>query len=122
MSQVITIPFNDQEIGQGFNFDSRENVGTGLAVGNISEDPVANGQIVRTAFTSVTTQESLLESLGVSVTADARYGLYSGGAKLDFAQSNAVNSYSSFIAGRCEVHNATRPDTDSACRRRGGAE
>ncbi len=108
MSQIIIIPFNDQEIGQGFNFESREAVGTGLSVANVSEDPNANGQIVRTSFNSVTTQESLMESLGVSVSADARYGLFSGGAKLDFAQSHAVNSYSSFIAGRCEVHNATR--------------
>ena len=108
MSQTIVIPFNDQEIGQGFNFDSRENLGTGLTMTNISEDPNANGQIVRTSFSSVTTQDSLMESLGISVSLDARYGLYSGGAKMDFAQSHAVNSFSSFIVGRCEVHNATR--------------
>ena len=108
MNQVIVVPFNDQEIGQGFNFDSRENLGTGLSVSNISEDPVADGQIVRTAFVSVTTQSSLMESLGISASSDVRYGLFSGGAKLDFAESNSVNSYSSFIAGRCEVQNATK--------------
>jgi hypothetical protein len=108
MSQTIVIPFNDQEIGQGFNFNSRENLGMGLSMANISEDPNANGQVVRTSFNSVTTQESLMESLGISVSLDARYGLYSGGAKMDFAQSHAVNSFSSFIVGRCEVHNATR--------------
>jgi hypothetical protein len=108
VSQVIAIPFNDQQIGQGFNFESRESVGTGLTVTSISEDPNADGQIVRTSFNSVSTQESLMESLGISVSADVRYGLFSGGAKFDFAQSHAVNSFSSFIAGRCEVHNATR--------------
>ena len=108
MSQTIIIPFNDQQIGQGFNFDSRESVGTGLSVASVSEDPNANGQIVRTSFKSVSTQDSLMESLGISVSADARYGLFSGGAKFDFAQSHAVNSFSSFIVGRCEVHNATR--------------
>ena len=108
MSQVIIIPFSDQVIGQGFNSESRQNVGTALTVAEVSDDPVANGQVVWTSFQSVTTQESLLESLGVSVSADARYGLFSGGAKMDFATSNAVNSYSSFIVGRCEVHNATR--------------
>ena len=108
MTQIMIVPFSDQEIGQGFNFDSRENVGTGLSVPNISEDPNVNGQIVRTFFSSVTTQESLMESLGVSVSADARYGLFSGGAKVDFAQSHSVNSFSSCIVGRCEVHNATR--------------
>lgn len=108
MSQVILVPFNDQEIGQGVNFDSRENLGTGLNVANVADDRNANGQIVRTSFTSVTTQESLMESLGISVSADARYGLFSGGAKMDFAQSHSVNSFSSFVVGRCEVHNATR--------------
>jgi len=108
MSQIIIVPFNDQEIGQGVNFDTRENLGTGLDVANISDDRNANGQIVRTSFTSVTTQESLMESLGISVSADARYGLFSGGAKMDFAQSHSVNSFSSFVVGRCEVHNATR--------------
>jgi hypothetical protein len=43
MSQIILVPFSDQEIGQGFNFDSREAVGTGLATEKQSEDPVADG-------------------------------------------------------------------------------
>lgn len=108
MSQIIRTPFDDHEIGQGFNVDTRERVGTALTVATVSEDPNANGQIVRTSFQTVTTQESLVEALGISVSADARYGLFSGDAKLSFAQSNAVNSFSSFVAGRCEVHNATR--------------
>jgi hypothetical protein len=49
-----------------------------------------------------------MESLGISASTDVRYGLFSGGAKMDFAESNSVNSYSSCIAGRCEVHNATK--------------
>jgi hypothetical protein len=49
-----------------------------------------------------------MESLGISSSLDVRYGLFSGGAKFDFAESNAVNSFSSFIAGRSVVHNAIR--------------
>lgn len=108
MGQIIIVPYNDQEIGQGFNSESRENVGTALTVANISEDPVANGQIVRTFFNNVTSQESLMESLGISASVDARYGLFSGGAKMDFSESHAVNSFSSFVVGRCEVNNASR--------------
>ena len=108
MSQIIRTPFDDHEIGQGFNIDSRERVGTALSVASISEDPHVDGQVVRTSFQSVTTQESLMEALGISASVDARYGLFSGDAKLNFAQSHAVNSFSSFVAGRCEVHNATR--------------
>jgi hypothetical protein len=108
MSQIIRTPFDDHEIGQGFNVDSRERVGTALTVASVSEDSNVDGVIVRTSFQSVTTQESLMEALGISVSVDARYGLFSGDAKLNFAQSHAVNSFSSFVAGRCEVHNATR--------------
>jgi len=108
MSQVIVIPFAGQEIGQGFNSATRESIGTALAVQNISEDPNADGQQVTTSFQMVTDQESLLEALGVSASVDARIGLFSGGAKMDFAESHAVNSFSSFIAGRCLVSNAQR--------------
>ena len=108
MPQIIVIPFNGQEIGQGYNSETRESIGTGLTVASISENPAADGQEVTTIFESVTSQESLMESLGVSSSVDARYGLFSGGAKFDFAQNHAVNSYSSFIAGRCVVHNAIR--------------
>lgn len=108
MNQTLIIPFNDQRIGQGFNFDTRENVGTALSAATITEDPLVNGQIVRTSFLSVTTQESLMDSLGISASADARYGLFSGGAKFSFSERHAVNSFSSFIAGRCEVQNAVR--------------
>jgi hypothetical protein len=108
MSQIIRTPFDDHEIGQGFNVESRERLGTALTVNSVSEDPLVDGAVVRTSFQIVTTQESLLEALGVSASVDARYGLFSGDAKLSFAQSHAVNSFSSFVAGRCEVHNAAR--------------
>src|SRR3984893_5827650 len=108
MSQIIVIPFDGQEIGQGYNSDTRESVGTGLTVASVSEDPAADGQEVTTIFQSVTSQESLMESLGISASADVRYGLFSGGAKFNFAENHAVNSFSSFVAGRCVVHNAIR--------------
>jgi hypothetical protein len=42
MPQVIVIPFDGQEIGQGYNSETRENVGTGLIVTDVSEDPAAH--------------------------------------------------------------------------------
>ena len=108
MPQIIVIPFDGQEIGQGYNSESRESIGTGLTVADTSEDPAANGQTVTTLFESVSSQESLAKSLGISASLDVRYGLFSGGAKFDFAENHAVNSFSSFIAGRCVVHNAIR--------------
>jgi hypothetical protein len=67
LSQIKIIPFDGQEIGQGYNSETHENIGTALIVANISEDPVADGQEVTTIFESVTSQESLIESLGCSL-------------------------------------------------------
>jgi hypothetical protein len=79
MPQIIIIPHDGQEIGQGYNSDTRESIGTGLTLANVSEDPTADGQVVTTVFNSVTSQESLMESLGISASLDVRYGLFSGG-------------------------------------------
>lgn len=119
--QVITMPFNNQEIGQGFNRETGESIGTCLSVTNISEDPFADGQTVSTHFQTVTDQDSLRQSLGISAELDARYMLFSADAKVSFTESNAVNSYSSFVAGRCLVRNSQRhghgfqltPDADA---------
>lgn len=107
-SQIVKIPYDDQEIGQGYNFETREAVGTGLSVSNISEDKIADGQRETITFNRVDTQDSLMESLGISTSLDVRYGLFSGGAKMDFANSHSVNSFSSYIAARCVVQNATK--------------
>jgi hypothetical protein len=108
MPQIMVIPFDGQEIGQGFNSETRESIGTGLSVTSGSEDPFADGQDVTTSFQMVTDQDSLMEAMGMSASVDARYALFSGGAKMSFAESHAVNSFSSFIAGRCLVKNAQR--------------
>src|SRR6266446_5593734 len=119
--QVIIIPFNGQEIGQGFNSETGESIGTGLSVANIGEDKVADGQEASTFFQIITDQDSLKEALGISAQVDARYMLFSVDAKVSFMESHAVNSYSSFVAGRCLVKNAQRhghsfqltPDADA---------
>ena len=108
MSQTLDIPFSGQEIGQGVSSQTLEALGTALAVPAINEDPVADGQIVTRSFEFVSDQTSLLEAVGVKASVDARYGLFSGGAKMDFAERNAVNSFSAYIAGRCTVINAER--------------
>lgn len=107
MPQIMLIPFDGQEIGQGYNSATRESLGTALSVDNIGEGPV-DGQTSATSFVMVTTQESLLESLGVSASADVRIGLFSGDAKMSFAESHSVNSFSSFVAGRSFITNAMK--------------
>jgi hypothetical protein len=106
--QVIVIPFSGQLIGQGYNSETGENVGTALEVDSVFEDSSADAQLASTMFESVETQDSLKESLGISASADVRIGLFSGGAKMSFAEQHAVNSTSTYIAGRSFVQNAVR--------------
>ena len=89
MPQILVVPFNGQEIGQGYNSETRESIGTALSISQVSEDAAADGQEVTTTFESVTSQENLMESLGISASADVRYGLFSGGAKFDFGKRSA---------------------------------
>jgi hypothetical protein len=106
--QVIMIPFSGQLIGQGYNSETGESVGTALEFDSVFEDPATDAQGATTMFESVDTQDDLKESLGISAAADVRIGLFSGGAKMSFCEQHAVNSSSSYVAGRSFVQNPLR--------------
>jgi hypothetical protein len=106
--QIIVIPFSGQLIGQGYNSETGESVGTALDVDSVFEDASTDAQDASTGFELATTQDSLLETLGVAASADVRVGLFAGGAKMAFSQDHAVNSSSTYIAGRSFVQNAIR--------------
>src|ERR1700722_16650424 len=98
--QVITIPFSGQLIGQGYNTETGESVGTALEFDAAFEDTSTDAQTASTMFESVETQDSLKESLGISASMDVRVGLFAGSAKMNFAEGHSVNSSSSYVAGR----------------------
>ena len=106
--QVITLPFSGQLIGQGYNSQTGESIGTALDYDDVFEDSSADAQSTDYAFKFVADQDSLRDSLGISASADARIGLFSGGAKMKFTDENSVNSFSTFIAGRSFIQNALR--------------
>ena len=106
--QRIVIPFDGHVIGEGFNSDNAERVGTGLTPDSVGDDPVAPGQDAVFRFLMVTSQASLEKTLNLGAEVDARYGLFSGGAKFDFAQSNATNMSSTYIVASCLISNALR--------------
>jgi hypothetical protein len=106
--QVITIPFSGQLIGQGYNTETGESVGTALEFDAVFEDTSTDAQTASTMFESVETQDSLKESLGISASGDVRVGLFAGSAKMNFAEGHSVNSSSSYVAGRSFVQNAIR--------------
>jgi 2-keto-3-deoxy-L-rhamnonate aldolase RhmA len=106
--QVINIPFSGQQIGQGYNSQTGESVGTALDLDSVFEDTAADAQTGSTSFELVETQDSLLESLRVTASVDGRVGLFSGGAKMSFSEDHAVNSHSTYVAGRSFIQNAIR--------------
>src|SRR3954454_12167115 len=108
VQQVITIPFCGQLIGQGYNSETGESVGTALEFDGVFEDPATDAQGAQTQFESVDTQDDLMASLGIAASTDVRIGLFSGGAKMSFCEQHAVNSSSSYVAGRSFVQNPLR--------------
>lgn len=106
--QRIVVPFAGHVIGQGVNSDAAERVGTGLTAASIGEDPAAPGQTAVFKFQMLTSQSSLESALNIGAELEARYALFSGGAKFDFAESNAMNSTSTYIVASCIVTNARR--------------
>lgn len=108
MAQRIVVPFDGHIIGQGFNSQAMERVGTALAPRSQGDDPVADGQQAVFRFRMITSQSSLERELNFSADLDARYGLMSGGAKFAFAKNQAVNRSSTYILASCIVTNALR--------------
>lgn len=106
--QRIVVPFDGHTIGQGFNSDTGERVGTGLSVASVGADPVAPGQRAAFAFHMVTSQASFEKELNIGAEIDARYGLFSGGGTFGFAEKSAINSVSTYIVASCVVKNALR--------------
>ena len=110
--QRIVVPFSGHVIGEGFNSDTVERVGTALDVGRTGEDPIAPGQTADFRFQMLTSQASLEKALNIGAELEARYALFSGGAKFSFAESSAVNSTSTYILASCRVTNALRFGSD----------
>lgn len=106
--QRVVVPFSGHVIGEGFNSETVQRVGTALNVGAVGEDPVAPGQTAVFKFQMVTSQASLEKALNIGAELDARYGLFSAGGKFSFAEDSAINSSSTYIIASCVVTNALR--------------
>ena len=74
--QRIVVPFNGHVIGEGFNSETVERVGTALDVPRIGEDPAASGQSASFKFQMLTSQGSLEKALNADAELEVRYGLY----------------------------------------------
>lgn len=106
--QRIVVPFAGHVIGEGFNSDTVERVGTGLSVASVGDDPQAPGQTAVFKFHMLTSQASLEKALNFGAELEARYLLFSAGGKFSFAEQSAINSTSTYIVASCLVTNALR--------------
>lgn len=107
--QVRRLNYNGEDIGMGFNSDS------GLAIGTALDFTLPNSDIAQTAtsdFTIVTSHEELMSKLHVSAEAEGRYGVVSGGAKVDFSKDTSFNSTSTFVVARMVVTNTVSRGKD----------
>lgn len=110
--QVRRLAFNDESIGMGFNSTSGLAVGSPFTDVTVAADPTATGQEVLASITIVNSHEELNEKLGMSFSAQGRYGWFSGSAKAEFADSTSFNSTSTFLVARCVVQNPIRRGRD----------
>ncbi|MEU4576337.1 hypothetical protein [Nonomuraea sp. NPDC023979] len=106
LPQVRRTVFGGEKIGMGFNSESGSALpspfeGFTLQAGA----PGGAGQQVIPTVTVVTTHEELQNALGMSFTANGRYGFFKESPKGMFAQRTRYNALSSFLVARVVVKN-----------------
>src|SRR5690242_17341645 len=102
IAQVRRLMANDETVGMGFNSESGLAVGTPFDLDQIvvEADPNAPGQVVFSDISLVESHEQLMESIGLAVEAQGRYGFFSADLKAQFASSTDYNSTSTFLVAK----------------------
>lgn len=103
LDQIRVLPFNNEEIGMGFNTESIEAVGTAFEPVQTFENIDAPGDSVGSQVTFVTTHEELMDKLGFSFEGGGRYGFFSGGLKTKYTEQTNFNTTSTFLLAQVNV-------------------
>jgi hypothetical protein len=105
MAQIQRIPFRGSgTLGRGVNTLTGEFVGKALNV--ISKEQAVSGQEASYDVQITETHDSLMKSLGLSVEASGRYGLFSAEGKFGMSEKSNFNATSTFVVASCRVQNA----------------
>jgi hypothetical protein len=105
MAQTQRIPFRGSAtLGRGVNTLTGEFVGKALKV--ISKEQATTGQEAIFDVQITETHDSLMQSLGLSVEASGRYGLFSAEGKFGLSEKSNFNAQSTFVVASCRVQNA----------------
>jgi hypothetical protein len=108
VDQERTIPFRDgMALGVGIN-DLTGTVGTLPAITFEASAPASADEGMEGRFDTslVNSSEQMYSSLGVDVSAEGRYGLFSAEGKFKFAEESRFNSSSTFLVARADIQNA----------------
>lgn len=105
MAQTGRMPFGGAgTLGRGVNCLTGEFVGKALNVKNT--ESATKGQEATYDVQIVETHESLMESLGLSMEASGRYGMFSAEGKFSLSEKSKFNAQSTFVVASCRVQNA----------------
>jgi hypothetical protein len=99
------MPFRGAAVlGRGVNTLTGEILGKALNVKK-TERAVTGGE-ASYDVQIVESHESLMESLGLSIAASGRYGLFSAEGKFELSEKSSFNAQSTFVVASCRVKNA----------------
>lgn len=106
MSRIVNLT-EGMRFGAGIDSLTEEVRGLPIEYDGVSD--ADGGQTVRPEIKLIESQESLMESMNLSISASVRYaGSFSADAKFSMAQSNSVNRYSLYLLLTADVHNPPR--------------
>ncbi len=107
MPQSVDLPFaQGMNFGMGVNLVEGGIAGKAVDIGQITAATGATGLTVSYNMQVISTVEDLYDSIGVSVAAGGRYGLFSASGKVQYAKEVRFNSQSTFLLARCFVEKA----------------
>ncbi|WP_169978203.1 PASTA domain-containing protein [Tautonia rosea] len=106
MAQIQRMPFRGSAtLGRGVNTLKGEFVGKALKV--VSKEQLSTtGQEALFDVQITETHDALMESLGLSVEASGRYGMFSAEGKFSLSEKSKFNASSTFVVASCRVQNA----------------
>jgi hypothetical protein len=104
-NNAFAFPPNLAQLGTGFDSLSKTEKGRCVEITATNQRPL--GQEVNYMMEHITSVNQLKRELGIQAEASFGFGVFSGNCKVDYANSEDFNSYSTFMTVKIEVKNQT---------------
>jgi hypothetical protein len=93
------------QLGRGVDLTTGSPLGVAVVPDQPQVDPNNSGQIVNYDVSIIESSEELEESLGLSVGAEMRYGLFSSAGKFEMKEKTQYKSFATYVLAKCDVRN-----------------